>query len=257
MNTTFDIKNYILEETLKSIENMPQDVYALYFFINTNEGFNAIPTLALMYNTLSELNESHITPTEECWNIAFWMIDEIPLIGNNVEDTPIAQKSTKMLSEWFSDNGYNVSTKELDPLDNCIEYTTGYRVISEIIEEIAPKVKAFFKQKFNNDVVLLFGEYSFMPSDIKKITSINGTDANIFLEYYENSINETEKIIEEFKNSSVDCENEDYENLFNEIEKAIKELEDNSADNNDEDYEKFFAEFLKKVEADFNFEEEK
>lgn len=219
MNAIFDIKNFILSQTLKSIQNLPQDVYALYFFISTNEGFNGIPTLDLMYNTLSRIDKACITPTENCWNIAYWDTDEIPLIGNNSVDSP----SVKILSEWFTNNGYNSAKIEHDQSDDFFEYTTGYRVLSEIIEEIAPNVKTFFEKKFNHKAVLLLGEYSYMPCDVKRIASINGDEANLFFQYYEN------------------------------IENSIEETQNNMTNLEDEDYKEIFSQFIQKVKADFKF----
>ena len=66
---------------------MPRDVYALYFFINTNAGVTCVPTLSVLYNTLSELGESGVGAVETCWNIACWNTKEFPIIGNNVKDT--------------------------------------------------------------------------------------------------------------------------------------------------------------------------
>ena len=175
MNSGCNIKEFILEETIRSIKEMPRDVYALYFFINTNAGVTCVPTLSVLYNTLSELGESGVGAVETCWNIACWNTKEFPIIGNNVKDTEESERTIKMLSEWFTVNGYNGSEMTKDPLDDYFEYTVGYRVLSEIIEEIAPEVKKTTKNYFERDIVLLMGEYSYTPTDVKRITTINGT----------------------------------------------------------------------------------
>ena len=224
MNSGCNIKNFILAKTMEHIEEMPKDVYALYFFINTNEGSASVPTLALMYNTFSELGEDEIEPIEPCWNIACWDTDEFPIIGNNVKDTDEAEKTMKMLSEWFASNGYDSSKQIHDPINDYFECTVGYRVLSELIEEIAPEVKKISKEKFGRDVVLLFGEYSYLPSDVKKIVGINGDEAKPFIQYYE----ESERECEEFNQSLIDGLN----------------------GGNDEEFDKVVSSFLEKIRKD-------
>lgn len=225
MRSGCDIKKFILEKTVEYIKEMPNDVYALYFFINTQEGTAQVPTLALMYNTLSELGEDIPKPIEPCWNIAFWYTDECPIIGNNAEDTNEAKKTMNMLSEWFSVNGYDSAQIEDDPNDDYFECTMGYRILSEMIEEIAPDLKKVFKDKFGRDIVLLLGEYSYTPVDVKKISAINGNAAQIFLEYYE----EMTDLSEDFNTA----------------------LLDSLGDNDDQNYDKVVLEFLKKIKEDY------
>ena len=226
MKQSCDIKNFILDKTMEHIKEMPEDVYALYFFINTNEGSASVPTLALMYNTFSELGEDEIEPIEPCWNIACWDTDEFPIIGNNVKDTDEAEKTMKMLSEWFANNGYDSSEEIHDPLDDYFECTVGYRVLSEIIEEIAPDVKKVAKDRFGRDIVLLWGEYYYMPIDVKKIAAINGAEASMFIEYCEELSELSQKINNEL----------------------IGDLEMETA----EDYEKIVLQFLENLKQDFN-----
>ena len=218
-----NIKQFILKKTKECIEKMPQDVYAIHYFINTNEGFAAVPTLALMYNTLSEIDETGIEPIETCWNIACWYLDEFPIIGDNIQDTDEAEKTMRMLSQWFADNGYDSSKIEKDPIDDY-EYTVGYRVLSEMIEAIAPDVKIAAKETFGRDVVLLLGEYSYMPCDMKKIRAMNGEEALPFFAFCE----------EERSNTSMDP----------------SVLLEDSGDDDDEEFSKIVLGFLEKLKED-------
>ena len=220
MNSVCDIKKFILEKTVDYIQEMPLDVYALYYFINAKEGNAKVPTLSLMYNTLSEIGEVGIEPVEACWNIAFWETDELPIIGNNEKTTSESKRTGKMLSEWFSTNGYNSLEIESDPFDDSFEHTVGYRVLSEIIEEIAPDVKKAAKDHFQRDVVLLLGEYSYMPMDYQRITAMNGVEANAFIEYYE-KMEDSNDFVDLSMIEGRECE--DYGKIFSEFIEKIKE----------------------------------
>ena len=220
MNSVFDIKKFILEKTVNYIQEMPLNVYALYYFINAKEGSAKVPTLSLMYNTLGEIGKVGIEPVEACWNIAFWETGEFPIIGNNEKTTSESKRTRKMLSEWFSTNGYNSLEIESDPFDDSFEHTVGYRVLSEVIEEIAPEVKKAAKDHFQRDVVLLLGEYSYMPMDYQRITAMNGVEANAFIEYYE-KMEESNDFVDPSMIEGRECE--DYGKIFSEFIEKIKE----------------------------------
>jgi hypothetical protein len=245
MNSNYNIKKFILDKTIEYIQEMPQDVYALYYFINTNEGAADVPTLALMYNTLSELGEDEIEPTEMSWNIACWNTEEFPIIGNNEKETEEAKKSISLLSEWFIRNGYDSSKKIKDPLDDYFETTEGYRILSEIIEKIAPDVKKVSKNHFKRDVVLLLGEYSYMPTDVRTIESMNGIEANSFKEYYDKTL----CCNEELNRTEEDSFKEDYDQTIywdKELNRMLKDGFDQ-----DSEYGRVFSEFLEKIREEF------
>ena len=80
---TLDIKNLILNKIKECVLQLPRDVYVIHFLIHVDEGKKDIPTLSLCFNTLSKLTNAKIDSSEECWNIACWETNEIPVIGNN------------------------------------------------------------------------------------------------------------------------------------------------------------------------------
>ena len=100
------------------------------------------------------------------------------------------------------------------------------QLLSEIIEEIAPDVKKVAKDRFGRDIVLLWGEYYYMPIDVKKIAAINGAEASMFIEYCEELSELSQKINNEL----------------------IGDLEMETA----EDYEKIVLQFLENLKQDFN-----
>ncbi|MBE6576628.1 MAG: hypothetical protein E7653_00645 [Ruminococcaceae bacterium] len=246
MNLNFDIKKFILDKTIEYINQMPKDVYVLYYFINTNEGTAKVPTLSLMYNTLSELGENGIEPNEISWNFACWNIEELPMIGDNINDSKEAEKSILMLSEWFESNGYDSSMIIKDPLDGYFEMTKAYFVLSEIIEKIAPEVKEVARNRFNREVVLLLGEYSYIPTDIMRIAAMNGIEAQPFITYCEDML---------CWNEDLNCTaeqtfEENYEQMIyqnKEISRMLKYGFDE-----DSEYGRVFSEFLEKVKKEFN-----
>ena len=183
--SAFDIKNLILQKIGGCILQLPRDIYVLHFLIHVDEERKDIPTLSLCFNTLSELTNGEIDFSEECWNVACWKTDEIPIIGNNFRITAEALETTKMLTEWFAVNDCDYSKIEKDPLDEYYEYTTGYRVLSEMIQSITPEVKTMLRNINGFNVICLVGDFSFVPSDIERINSMNGDEIMPFVRYYQ------------------------------------------------------------------------
>ncbi len=72
-----------------------QGIYAISFFVQTNEATGNIPSFAISYNT--EEDCGFCPPlSEERWNYAFWRQNENLIIGN--------VETIELLLNWFKQN---------------------------------------------------------------------------------------------------------------------------------------------------------
>ena len=178
MLTLSNFENFILNKSIQYIDEMPKNIYSIYFLIHTNESNNNIPTLSLQYNTLNTLTNANMCE-EKYWNIAFWMTDELPIIGCNFEDTKEAKETTLMMLNWMTDIG--ITNPALQNKSGV--KTIGYEILCNLIEKISPEIQKHLQQKFDSNITLLIGDFSYTNDDIERIIRINGDKAKNFYDF--------------------------------------------------------------------------
>ncbi len=72
-----------------------KDVYAVSFFLNCNEVYDTIPLFSVSCNVEDDDNKESLS--EERWNFAFWLQNEIDIICE--ED----RESINKLKDWFKE----------------------------------------------------------------------------------------------------------------------------------------------------------
>jgi hypothetical protein len=184
---------------------MPIDTYGIRFSVSDGsaESDLNVPNVYLLYCTLGEFLDGNLK-SNELFGSQDWQ--EIPIIGGIGDDvTDESYKEIGMLYDWFVTNGCDYKKREIDPMDlmGVHEKYVGERILLDIIEELAPKIKQAAKETFGREILMLLGGDIFRPSDIKRIERINGKEAESFLRYHECLVeqerSELEQLLNHFK----------------------------------------------------------
>lgn len=95
-----DFRKYLYDRILSAINEIDEEIYAISFYIHTNElgVFNGIPNFPEFWVTSNTEEGCGHAPadSEERWNIAYWYGEEYPVIDPTDEDG----SSTRLL-EWY------------------------------------------------------------------------------------------------------------------------------------------------------------
>jgi hypothetical protein len=114
-----------------------EEIYAISFFVHTNEATDNIPYFAISYNTEEDCGYCSLV-SEERWNYAFWRQDENEIIGD--------EKSTNLLLQWYEDNNVKSIGKVnkspiYDEEGNYIgKGPNGYYELLQIVADVAKRL---------------------------------------------------------------------------------------------------------------------
>lgn len=133
-----NLAEYIFKKIPPIIQGWDEDsIYAISFFVHTNEATDNIPYFAISYNT--EKDCGHCSEiSEERWNYAFWRQDECEIIGD--------EESTNLLMKWFEENniiniGQEDETQMYDENGNYIgKGPTGIYELIQVISDVAKRL---------------------------------------------------------------------------------------------------------------------
>lgn len=110
-----DLKEYIKAEWVKAYQSIEQNeleqIYVFSFFVYDNEDDPRKPTLTIGYNTFSnfEQEKTRASSDEEAkWNYAFWLQNNLILIGENDVN------GGELIKNWVSDLGLQYDDHEAD-----------------------------------------------------------------------------------------------------------------------------------------------
>lgn len=133
-----NLTEYLYQKIKPIIESWnEEEIYALSFFVYTNEGSDNIPTFVISYNTEEDCNYSSQL-SEERWNYAYWRQDENEIIGD--------EESTNILLKYFVENGikdigYEDETLMYDEDYNYIgRGSNGYYELLQIVSNVAKRL---------------------------------------------------------------------------------------------------------------------
>jgi hypothetical protein len=126
---------YLYNKVKPIIESWNEEgIYAISFFVHTNEASDNIPYFAISYNTEDDCG--HSSPLrEERWNYAFWRQDENEVIGD--------EESTNLLLQWYDENDIKNIGKENKELmyDKDGNYIgkgpNGYYELLQVVSDVA------------------------------------------------------------------------------------------------------------------------
>jgi hypothetical protein len=103
----------------KALSSLPAaqtpDIYAISFFIYDEDDDPQRPTLTIGYNTQSQVQQvldnatgQYPDPTEARWNFAYWIQNELAVVGDSVRDPDGAVQRT----EWIKELGLQYDEPE-------------------------------------------------------------------------------------------------------------------------------------------------
>jgi hypothetical protein len=178
-----DLTDYLYKKIEPIIESWDEEeIYALSFFVHTNEGSENIPTFAISYNTEEDCEYSSPL-SEQRWNYAFWRQDENEIIGD--------EESTTILLQWYKENGikdigYEDETLMYDDDYNYIgKGPNGYYELLQIVSNVAKRLhdNKGISNTFKREIPIIIhdSEYSWFSEEATKNGNPNGI-ADIFLE---------------------------------------------------------------------------
>ena len=146
------------------------DIYALSFYHFFEEDEGRFPMILISFNTISNYIENITKASSEGeakWNYAFWLQEEVGLIGG-MEDT--------LLAKWFKYTPYYYSDKESekamdddDLFDIILEKDADFG--SLFIEEIILLINKLFKEdliktKFGKNIPVMLHELEYYDRPI-------------------------------------------------------------------------------------------
>lgn len=181
------VKEYLYERVKKEIDLWDEkDIYAISFFIYSNEAFtynefSNITEFSISYNTEKDCSGADIN-SEERWNYAFWRQNEI-----NITDS----EGQKVLFQWYKENGIdNIGYEDRsNSYDANYKYIgkgpVGYYELLTVVSDVANKLQNenYIVNKFGKPLPIIIHdlEYSWYVIEATKNANPKG-EANQFIE---------------------------------------------------------------------------
>ena len=184
-----NIAEKMYEKVKSIIETWSEDdIYAISFFVNSNESyeykeFSNVSYFAVSYNTESDCDGAK-QYAEERWNYAFWRQDEIPVIDPFEPD-----ELTDLLFKWYEENGItNIGCEDEDSYDSNFNYIgkgpVGHYELLTIVSEVAKRLQeeGYIENHFKKKLpVIVHGlEYAWFDIEATQKANPNG-EADVFL----------------------------------------------------------------------------
>lgn len=184
-----DITEKIYEKVKSIIDIWSEDdIYAISFFVNSNESyeykdFSNVSYFAISYNTESDCDGAK-QYAEERWNYAFWRQDEIPVIDPFESD-----ELTDQLFKWYEENGItNIGHEDENCYDSGFNYIgkgpVGHYELLTIVSEVAKRLQeeGYIENHFGKKLpIIVHGlEYAWFDIEATQKANPNG-EADVFL----------------------------------------------------------------------------
>ncbi|QHT69414.1 hypothetical protein GXP67_23610 [Rhodocytophaga rosea] len=171
-----ELKEYIKKKWFSAYKHLSQtelkDIYVFSFFVYDDEDDPRRPTLTIGYNTTTNFNEQIINASNEQeakWNYAFWLQNEIELIGT--EDDKIGRR---LIKKWIVENKLYYSDKEEDEdFDVCME--KGEKITKQFIDILIRIVKETHHSQLT-DLPILIHELEYYDVIRDQNIQANGTE---------------------------------------------------------------------------------
>ena len=156
-----------LYDTTKEIMStwQEQDIYAVSFFVYSNEmfsfrGYDNVTTFAISYNTEADC-EGAGPHDEERWNYAFWRQDEWHLIDPEEESLGM-----QLLFDWYREQKItNIGYEGPETPDGPV----GFPEFVELLGKIARRIQdeGFLRNKFGRPIPIIVHDLEYTDCTIK------------------------------------------------------------------------------------------
>lgn len=171
-----NLNEYLYNKIRPIIEGWDEaGIYAISFFVYTNEISDNIPSFAISYNTEEDCGHSSQL-SEERWNYAFWRQEESEVIGD--------EESTNVLLQWYEENnikniGQENEEQMYDDDGNYIgKGPNGYYELLQVVADVAKKLhdEKIILNAFKREIpIIIHGlEYAWYELEATKNGNPNG-----------------------------------------------------------------------------------
>lgn len=175
-----EFKKYLLEKCRAAVNSIEESAYAISFFIHVNEateyeGIANFPEFFITYNTEEGCGYAPAV-SEERWNMAFWAMEEIPVV-----DAYNGNDGAEKLLSWYREIGItDIGTDGEDEDRGPVGYFEFASLLSEVAREL--QADGTVSSKFGN-IPIIFHEYDIPRffSELVSYANPNG-EAHDFLE---------------------------------------------------------------------------
>lgn len=142
-----------------------QDIYAVSFFVYSNEmfhfgGYDNVSTFAISYNTEADCGNAG-PHTEKRWNYAFWRQDEWRIIEPDENSMGM-----QLLFEWYREQGItNVGYEGVDTPDGPV----GFPELVDLTGKVARRLQeeGFLLEKFGRPIPILIHDLEYTDCTLK------------------------------------------------------------------------------------------
>jgi len=150
------ITDYIQTVWLKSFNSIDKkiinEIYAFSFWVYNDEDDLRCPVLTIGFNTNSNFQKeiNNASSKEEAkWNFAFWLQNEIAIIGDKDD-----KKGKLIIDNWISSLGMNYSDEEEEEdIDSC--FKKGSKIKGKFIELLIEIVKKSHKDEITSKPIII------------------------------------------------------------------------------------------------------
>lgn len=152
------IKEHIIKNWNASVgsidTNTLDDIYAFSFYFHNDEDDPRSPTLTIGFNTnshlKSEINNAS-NENEAKWNYAFWLQNEIAVIGTDMD-----LEGKSIINQWILDLGLNYTDDDKDQdFDSYLE--KGERITETFMRVLIKTVRELLAQKPISKPIIIHG----------------------------------------------------------------------------------------------------
>ena len=128
------------------------EIYAFSFFVYDHEDDPRCPTVTMGYNTYSNLQKQINNASDEAeakWNYAFWLQNEIAVIGNEKDEL-----GKLLIGNWISQLGLNYTDQE-DEENYVLCGEKGEKISEQFIKILIEIVKNSHLNELTNKPILI------------------------------------------------------------------------------------------------------
>ena len=183
-----ELEKFIREAITKAIDHVDNnDIYAFSFFVYNDEDDPRRPTLIVGFNTSSNYQketENASSLEEAKWNYAFWLQNEIAIIGTEEDEAGRA-----IIQDWITEVELNYTDEEEEnDFEKCLEQ--GEKITSAFVD-ILIKVVQHIHSSNVTKLPIIIHELEYYYAILEQNIKANGAErVKGFVEWIDRMENE-------------------------------------------------------------------
>ena len=167
------MKNLIIENVLNKLNSIEdKDIYAFNLYLEYYNDNPYEPTITFGYNTIKNYENScnETDKIEAKWNYAFWLQNEIFILG--------LDETKEIIKSWFVKNNLGYKSYEEffnDEIDDKLCSKIDKKIKNEIVEAIKEiQNSSIIKKQFNKEIPIIIHELEYTNELAKLNEKANG-----------------------------------------------------------------------------------